>query len=182
MSRIKEISIFIGSLRKEAYTRKIANTLINLGEKNLNLKIVEIGHLSFYNQDLDGNEPSSWLEFRETVKNSDGFLFITPEYNRSVTPVLKNALDIASRPYGANCWSGKPGGIIGASIGAIGGFGAVQHLRQTFAFLNILMLQQPEAYLGFIDKAFEGNTLTNEKTKEFLQNYLNSYAEWVNKF
>lgn len=178
------IGVIIGSLRKESWNRKLAHALIDLAPANLALEIVEIGSLPLYNQDLDdeGTPPQAWTDFRQTTKKLDGFLFITPEYNRSIPAPLKNAIDVGSRPYGQSIWSEKPGGVISSSLGAISGFGANQHLRQTFVFLDIRCMQQPEAYISNIDKLFTDNKLTNEKTQEFLTNYLSKFAEWINYF
>ena len=135
----KKIAVFVGSLRKESFNRKMAKALIGLAPESLQLEIVEIGGLPLYDQDLDdeGRPPSAWTAFREQVKSFDGFLFVTPEYNRSVPAVLKNALDVGSRPYGKSIWGGKPGAVMSVSPGAIGGFGANHHLRQSLVFLNV---------------------------------------------
>ncbi len=182
MNSIK-IALIIGSLRKESFNRKIANALIKLAPKSCELEILEIGELSFYNQDFDENPPKDWIKFREKIKTHDGILFITPEYNRSIPGVLKNAIDIASRPYGKSAWDGIPAGVISVSIGAIGGFGANHHLRQTLVFLNMPVLQQPEAYIGEAAKLFDlKNELSNTSTKDFLTKFLDSYSDWVLKF
>ena len=161
-----KIGIIIGSLRKNSFNRKIALTLMQLAPKSFDMKIIEIGQLSFFNQDEEAAPPHAWVQFREAIKPLDGFLIVTPEYNRSVPAVLKNALDIGSRPYGANLWNGKPCAIVSASIGAMGGFGANHHLRQSMVFLNTPCMQQPEVYLSFVDKLFDdtGN-MNNESTK-----------------
>ena len=125
----------------------VANALIELAPADLKLGIVEIGQLQLYNQDLDDQPPAEWTVFRERIAGSNAVLFVTPEYNRSIPAALKNALDVGSRPYGKSVWNGKPGAVVSASPSAIGGFGANQHLRQTFVFLNIPAMQQPEAYL-----------------------------------
>ena len=138
--------------------------------------------MRIYNQDIDENRPAVWTEFRGHIRAADAVLFVTPEHNRSVPAALKNALDIASRPYGKNAWRGKPGAVVSASPGAIGGFGANHHLRQALVFLNMPPLQQPEAYIGGADKMFdEGGKLTNSATREFLGKYLQSFAAWVEK-
>lgn len=175
-----KIGLLIGSLRKESFNRKIALTLIQLAPKSLNMKIIEIGQLPFFNQDEEENAPQAWIQFREAIKPLDGFIFITPEYNRSVPAVLKNALDVGSRPYGKNLWNGKPCAVISASIGAMGGFGANHHLRQSMVFLNAPCMQQPEMYLSFVDKLFDdtGN-LHNEGTKTFFSQFLQEFSTWV---
>ena len=145
------------------------------------MQIIEIGQLSFFNQDEEAVPPQAWVQFREAIKSLDGFLFVTPEYNRSVPAVLKNALDIGSRPYGQSLWNGKPCAIVSASIGAIGGFGANQHLRQSMVFLNMPCMQQPEAYLSFVDKLLDDKgKINNEGTKNFLSQFMQAFATWVN--
>lgn len=175
-----KIGLIIGSLRKNSFNRKIAHILMQLAPKSLDMKIIEIGQLSFFNQDDEASPPDAWVHFREAIKPLDGFLLITPEYNRSVPAALKNALDIGSRPYGENLWNGKPCAIVSASIGAIGGFGANHHLRQSMVFLNAPCMQQPEVYLSFVDKLFDdkGN-MNNESTKSFLGQFMTAFATWV---
>ena len=178
----KKIAILVGSLRKESFNRKVANALIKLAPPTLKLEIVELDSLSMYNQDLDETPPAAWTAFRSRVKAFDGVLFVTPEYNRSVPPVLKNALDIGSRPYGQSVWDAKPGAVISVSPGALGGFGANHHLRQTLVFLNIPAMPQPEAYLGNAGKLFDaGGNITNYATVEFLRKFLEAFAAWVSK-
>lgn len=178
----KQIAVLVGSLRKESINRKMANFLISIAPSTLSMAIVEIGHLPLYNQDLDDeNKPSTaWIEFRHQVKSCAGVLFVTPEYNRSVPGVLKNAIDVGSRPYGQSVWSKKPGAVISVSPGAIGGFGANHHLRQSLVFLDVPTLQQPESYVGNAAELFtkEGD-ITNENTKKFLQGFIDSFAQWV---
>ena len=167
----KKIAVFVGSLRKESFNRKMAKVLKTLAPDSLMLEIIEIGGLPLYDQDYDdgGKPPPAWITFRERVKSFDGFLFVTPEYNRSVPGVLKNALDVGSRPYGQSVWGGKPGAVISVSPGAIGGFGANHHLRQSLVFLDVPTMQQPEAYIGGAAQLFDANgNITNEATREFL--------------
>ncbi|KTD18534.1 chromate reductase, Class I, flavoprotein [Legionella lansingensis] len=181
----KKIAVIIGSLRKEAWSRKLAKALIKLAPSSLELEIVEIGQLPLYNQDPDDhdNPLPEWVAFRKKMKTFDGFLFVTPEYNRSIPAPLKNAIDVGSRPYGKSIWGGKPGAVISSSPGAPGGFGANQHLRQTFVFLDIWCMQAPEAYVGHVDKIFdkEGH-LSNDQTREFLTTYMESFEKWVYRF
>jgi chromate reductase, NAD(P)H dehydrogenase (quinone) len=178
----RDIAVLVGSLRKESFTRKIANALPELSPPELALEIVEIGELSFYNQDLEENTPAPWVAFRDRIRRCDGVLFLTPEYNRSVPAVLKNAIDVGSRPYGASVWDGKAGGIISVSPGNIGAFGANHHLRQSFVFLNILALQQPEAYLNGVGDAFDAQgKLTSERTRGLLEKYMKAFATWVGR-
>jgi chromate reductase len=176
----KKIAVFVGSLRKESFSLKMAKTLMKVAPVFLKLEIVEIGGLVIYNQDFDDKPPVAYTQFRESLKNYDGVLFITPEYNRSVPAVLKNAIDIGSRPYGQNAWDGKPGAVISISPGAIGGFGANHHLRQSLMSLNIPTMQQPEAYIGNAANLFdkEGN-LTNDSTKDFIIKFMQAYGTWV---
>jgi chromate reductase len=180
----KKIAVFVGSLRKKSFNRKMAKALIALAPKSLELEIIEIGDLPLYNQDYDdeGKPLPPWVAFREKVKSFDGVLFVTPEYNRSVPAALKNALDVGSRPYGKSVWGGKPGAIISVSPGAIGGFGANHHLRQSLVFLDVPALQQPEAYIGGAGQLFdEGGNLKNQSTHDFLTKFLNTFAAWVER-
>lgn len=178
----KKIAVLVGSLRKESFNRKVANVLAELAPSSLQLEIVELGALSMYNQDLDETPPKEWTEFRNQVREYDGVLFVTPEYNRSVPAVLKNAIDIGSRPYGKSVWDGKPGAVISVSVGASGAFGANHHLRQSLVFLNIPTMQQPEAYIGGVAKLFgDQGKLTNDSTREFLQKFIQAYGKWVEK-
>jgi chromate reductase, NAD(P)H dehydrogenase (quinone) len=180
----KKIAVFVGSLRKESFNRKMAEALTTLAPESLMLEIIEIGRLPLYDQDHDdgGNPPSEWIAFRERVKTFDGLLFVTPEYNRSVPGVLKNALDVGSRPYGQSVWGGKPGAVISVSPGAIGGFGANHHLRQSLVFLDVPAMQQPEAYIGGAAQLFDaGSNITNEMTRQFLIKFMDAFATWVAK-
>ncbi|MES2130538.1 MAG: NAD(P)H-dependent oxidoreductase [Pseudomonadota bacterium] len=177
----RKIAIIVGSLRKESFARRVAKTLVLLAPPTLEMDIVEIGQLSLYNQDEDDNPPATYREFRDTIKKYDGVLFVTPEYNRSVPGVLKNAIDVGSRPYGQSAWNGKPCGVVGVSPGALGAFGANHHLRQSLVFLNMPVMQQPEAYLANIGKQFEGDKLTDESTRGFLQKYVDGFAAWVER-
>jgi len=176
--------VFVGSLRKESFNRKMAKVLTTLAPESLTLEIIEIGGLPLYDQDYDdeGKPPSEWTEFRKRVKSFDGVLFVTPEYNRSVPGVLKNALDVGSRPYGQSVWGGKPGAVISVSPGVIGGFGANHHLRQSLVFLDVPAMQQPEAYIGGAAQLFDADgNITNETTREFLIKFMNAFAAWVAK-
>jgi chromate reductase len=178
----KSIAVLVGSLRKESFNRKMAKALAELAPDSLKLEIVEIGHLGHYNQDLDDAPPQDWVDLRRKIAAADGVLFVTPEYNRSVPAVLKNAIDIASRPYGKSAWDGKPGAIVSVSPGHIGGFGANHHLRQSCVFLNIPMLQQPEAYIGGAGNLFDASgRLTNDSTREFMRKFMAAYADWVER-
>src|SRR2546430_4264570 len=138
MSPVRDIAVLVGSLRKESFTSKTAGALIEVARSSLKLEIVEIGRLPLYNQDLEGDSvPEAWAEFRERLAKADGVIFATPEYNRSVPGVLKNAIDVGSRPYGRSVWDKKPAAVVSVSPGAIGAFGANHHLRQSLVFLNM---------------------------------------------
>jgi chromate reductase, NAD(P)H dehydrogenase (quinone) len=180
--KIKTIAVLVGSLRKDSFNRKMAKALIALAPQSLKLEIIEIGGLPLYNQDLDENPPAAWTEFRQCLTKFDGVLFVTPEYNRSVPAVLKNALDVGSRPYGKSVWNGKPGAVISVSPGALGGFGANHHLRQTLVFLNIPTMQQPEAYIGNAMNLFDAaGNLAQDPSKEFAAKYMQAFAAWVER-
>ena len=177
---VHHVAVFVGSLRKDSFNRKVANTLVALAPASLKLELLEIGQLPLYNQDDDSNPPEAWTTFRQRVRAADAVLFVTPEYNRSVPGVLKNALDVASRPYGQSACDGKPGAVISVSPGALGAFGANHHLRQSLVFLNVPVMQQPEAYIGGAANLFDpAGKLVNESTREFLQKFMQAFAAWV---
>jgi chromate reductase len=178
----RDVVVLVGSLRKESFNRKTANALQPLAPASLVLSQVEIGTLPHYNADLEADVPAQWAAFRARLRKADAYLFVTPEYNRSVPGVLKNAIDVGSRPTGQSSWAGgKPGAVISVSPGMIGGFGANHHLRQSLVFLNVIPLQQPEAYIGGADKLFEGDQLVNPTTREFLTKYLQTFAELIER-
>lgn len=180
MSKI--IGIINGSLRKNSFSGSIAEYVKNHAPEDFEFKLIDISGLPLYNQDYDGADPEAYTVFRNEIQALDGFLFITPEHNRSMPAALKNALDVASRPYGKNVWSGKPAAIISQSPGGIGGFGANHHLRQVLAFLNVLTLAQPEAYIGAYHTLIdETGALSNAGTKEFIDSFLSAFATWVEK-
>ena len=180
MKNTYNVAVIVGSLRKASLNRRIAHALAELAPAQLELEIVEIGHLPHYNQDADENPPAAFTEFRNRIKAADAVLFATPEYNRSVPGVLKNALDIGSRPYGESAWNGKPGAIVSASIGPLGGFGANHHLRQSLVCLNVPTMAQPEAYLGGADKIFDANgKLTDDRIRTFLAKFIQAYTAWA---
>jgi chromate reductase, NAD(P)H dehydrogenase (quinone) len=177
------LCVLVGSLRKASFSGMLANALISLAPPSMEPEIVEIGQMPLYNQDLErliDPPPAPWTAFRQRVKAADAVLFVTPEYNRSVPAVLKNALDVGSRPYGSSVWDRKPGAIVSGSPGAIGAFGANHHLRQSLVFLNVPTMQQPEAYVGHVDKLFdEHGKLVNDGTSKFLQQFMQVFANWV---
>jgi chromate reductase len=180
---VRNVGVFVGSLRKESFTRKVANAIISLAPPSLKLEIIEIGQVSHYNQDLENNPPADWVAFRAKVRRSEAVLFVTPEYNRSVPGVLKNAIDVGSRPRETSVWNGKPGGVVSVSPGALSGFGANHHLRQMLVFLDVPAMAQPEAYIGGANKLFDASgNLTNDSTREFLRTFINAYAAWIELF
>ena len=180
MGKPFDVAVFVGSLRKDAYSRRLANALAALAPPELKLDIVEIGQLPFYNQDLEAEPPEPWIAVRKRIKAADAVLFVTPEYNRSVPAALKNAIDVASRPYGQSAWDGKPGAVASVSPGAIGGFGANHHLRQSLVFLNVPAMQQPEAYIGGVaDLIDQGGSIVKEATREYLMKFMRAFAGWI---
>jgi len=180
----KDVAVLVGSLRKDSLNRKVANALAGLSPASLKTEIVEIGQLPLYNQDDDapGHVPAAWQAFRDRIKQADAVLFVTPEYNRSVPGVLKNAIDVGSRPYGQSAWNGKPGAVISVSPGAIGGYGANHHLRQSMVFLDVPMMHQPEAYVGGAANLFDDKGgITNASTREFLGKFMQAFATWIER-
>jgi chromate reductase len=175
----KKIALLVGSLRKESFNRKMAMGMIALAPESLSLETIEIGGLPLYNEDLESSQPPAWTEFRQRLFGFDGVLFVTPEYNRSVPAVLKNAIDVGSRPYGKSVWDGKPGAVITVSPGAIGGFGANHHLRQSLVFLNVPAMQQPEAYMGNAAGLFDESGGLVGPARDFVAKYMQAFAVWV---
>ena len=181
----KTIGLIAGSLRKESFSKKIAKALLPMAPAGFSFDIVSLEDLPIYNQDFDDLDkvPETYTSFRKTIKALDGYIFITPEYNRSVPAVLKNALDIASRPYGNNVWSGKPAAIFSNSPGLLSGFGANHHLRQSLVFLNVYTLQQPEVYLANVASYFDDDgNLTDAKVESFLQQAVRDYIAFFKRF
>ena len=180
MSRIYDVAVLVGSLRRESLNRKMANALAALAPAVLRLSIVEIGPLPLYNPDLEAALPPEWAAFRARIKAADAVLFVTPEYNRGLPGVLKNALDVASRPYGQNAFDGKPGAVVSVSPGAIGGFGANHQLRQSLAYLNVRTMGQPEAYVGGAGDLFGADgSVAKEATRTFLEGFMQAFVAWV---
>jgi chromate reductase len=180
MSTVHDVAVVVGSLRGASINRKVARALMAVAPPSLTTRFVEIGDLPLYSEDLDKSPPAPWIRFRDEIKTADAVLFVSPEYNRSVPAPLKNAIDIGSRPYGQSAWSGKPAAVVTASPGAIGGFGANHHLRQSLVFLNMPTLQQPEAYIGGADKLFdEAGALTNDRTRDFFRQIMATFADWI---
>ena len=176
-----DVAVVVGSLRKGSFTRSIARAMAEVAPSSLRLEIVEIGGLPLYDQDGDGESPPEpWAAFRERIRRSDAVLFVTPEFNRSVPGALKNAIDVGSRPYGRSAWAGKPAAVVSVSPGAIGGFGANHHLRQSLVFLDMPTMQQPEAYVGGVTNLLDAEgRLTSETTREFLRKFAAAFAGWI---
>ena len=180
MSQNRKIAVIVGSLRKDSTNRKLALALAKLAPSRFTFEHLRIDDLPLYNQDHDGNPPEQAARIKREVESADALLFVTPEYNRSIPGVLKNALDTASRPYGKNSFAGKPAGVVGASVGALGTALAQQHLRNVLAYLDVPVLGQPEAFVqvtaGFFDDA---GGVSNEGTRKFLQGWVDKYVSWV---
>ena len=182
MAASRNVAVIVGSLRKESFNQKMAKALVAIAQPPLKLEIVEIGHLPYENQDFEKDPPQAVRDFKQKIESFDAVLFVTPEYNRSVPGVLKNAIDVGSRPYGKSSWSRKPAGVISVSPGPIGGFGANHHLRQSLVFLDMPAMPQPEAYIGNAASLFdEKGALVNDSTREFMQKYLQAFAQWIER-
>jgi chromate reductase, NAD(P)H dehydrogenase (quinone) len=180
MNKTRNVAVIVGSLRKDSINRKVANALVEVAPEGLNLSFVDIGQLPIYNPDDDDDKrPAEWTAFRERIRAVDAVLFVTPEHNRSVPAALKNAIDVGSRPYGKSAWSGKPGAVVSASPGGIGGFGANHHLRQSLVFLNVPAMAQPEAYIGGADKLFDADGKVVNGTRKFLQGFMQAFEAWI---
>lgn len=182
MATARNVAVIVGSLRKGSFSRLAALALAKLAPEGMTLKIVEIGDLPLYDQDAEAAPPAAWVAFREAVKPMDAVLFVTPEYNRSVPGVLKNAIDVGSRPYGQSVWSRKPAAVMSTSLGAMGGFGANHHLRQSLVFLDMPVLQQPEAYVGHAGTLFgpDGDFL-NDGTRTFFKSFIDAFAALIER-
>ena len=176
-----KIAIIVGSLREGSINRKVARSICGLRQGKLDCSMIEIGDLPLYNQDLDANPPEQWTRFRRQIAEADGVLFVSPEYNRGIPGVLKNAIDIGSRPYGQSAFDKKPAAIVTASPGSIGGFGANHQIRQAAVFLNMPIMAQPEAYLGHVsDDAFDDSGCLKEgKLKEIITGLSQAFHDWV---
>ncbi len=176
------IVVIAGSLRKASFTLKIANALVKLAPDTLKLEVVTLNDISFFNQDLEAAPPADWLAFRDKLQKSDGVLFVTPEYNRSIPGVLKNAIDVGSRPYGKSSFLGKPIGIVGNSPGALGAMGAVKHLQNIMPGIAGPIMGQPEIYLAGVGDGFdEQGNLTKESLQKVMQQYIDAFAAFVAK-
>jgi len=176
-----KIAIIVGSLRKDSLNRKVARSICGLRGDNLDCSMIEIGDLPLYNQDYDANPPEQYVRFRQQIAEADGVLFVSPEYNRGIPGVLKNAIDVGSRPYGQSAFDKKPAAIVTVSPGSIGGFGANHQIRQAAVFLNMPVMAQPEAYLGHVtDDSFdESGCLKDGPLKDLVTNLAHSFHDWV---
>jgi len=175
-----KIAVLVGSLRQDSFNRKLGLALAHLAPPEFTFEHVAIGDLPLYDQDDDAHQAAEVLRLKSEVSAAQGLLFITPEYNRSIPGVLKNAIDHGSRPYGQSVWGGKPAGVIGVSVGAIGTALAQQHLRNVLAYLDVPTLGQPEAFIQNKDDLFDDKGhIGNESTKKFLQTWVDKYVAWV---
>jgi chromate reductase len=182
MATPNSVVVLVGSLRKESFTLKIANALVRLAPDTLKLNLVTLHDISFFNQDLEGNPPADWVAFREKLQKSNGVLFVTPEYNRSIPGVLKNAIDVGSRPYGKSSFLGKPIGIVSNSPGPLGGVSAAKHLQNILPGISGPILGQPEIYLNGVGDAFDDKgELTKEALQKVLKQYIDAFAAFVEK-
>jgi chromate reductase len=178
VSKIK-IAVMVGSLRRDSFNRKLASALVTLAPLEFQFEQVQIDDLPLYNQDHDASPAAAVVRLKEEIAAAQGLLFVTPEYNRSISGVLKNAIDHASRPYGQNSWKGKPAGVIGVSVGAIGTAMAQQHLRNVLAYLDVPTLGQPEAFIQAKDGLFDDAGAIGAASQQFLQEWMNLFVNWV---
>ena len=176
-----KIAVVIGSLRRESYNGQLADAVIKLAPPEFSFARVQIDDLPLYNQDDDGHPSEQVKRLKGQVASAQGLMFVTPEYNRSIPGVLKNAIDHASRPYGQNAWAGKPAGILGASVGAPGTSMAQQHLRNILAYVDVPVLGQPEAFIQVTDAFFAGGNIANPGSESFLQGWMDHFVSWVKK-
>jgi chromate reductase, NAD(P)H dehydrogenase (quinone) len=176
-----QIAVVVGSLRRDSVNRQLARALEKLAPPNLSFKYLNIGDLPLYNQDEEANPAAAVVRLKQEIAGAQGLLFVTPEYNRSIPGVLKNAIDHASRPYGKNAWAGKPAGVIGASVGPIGTALAQQHLRNILAYLDVPTLAQPEAFIQAKEGLFDATGGIGPESRPFLQAWMNQYAAWVER-
>lgn len=182
MSSKSLVSLVVGSLRKESFSRKVAQALMAQAPASLECRIVEIADLPMYNEDLDANPPEQWTRFRDAIRESRALLFVTPEYNRSIPGCLKNAVDVASRPSGKSVLDGRPAGVVSVTPYKLGAFGANHAIRQTFVFLNMPVMQQPEAYVSNAGELFdEKGALKSEETRKFLSQFMAAFEQWIGR-
>ena len=179
---VRKVGVIVGSLRKESFSRKVANAIAAVAPADLRFEHVEIGKLQLYDQDLEAAPPAEWQRFREQVRGMDAILFATPEYNRSIPGPLKNAIDVGSRPYGKSAWSGKPCAVVSVSPGAVGAFGANHHLRQMLVFLDMPCLQQPEMYINGADKIFDASgKVVRDGVEDLFRKFAATFARWIER-
>ena len=176
-----QIAVIVGSLRRDSFNRKLASAIVKLAPSEFSFKQVSIGDLPLYNQDDDANQAESVKRLKSDIKAAQGLLFVTAEYNRSIPGVLKNAIDHASRPYGQSAWAGKPAGVLGVSVGAVGTALAQQHLRNVLAYLDVPTLGQPEAFIHAKDGLFDASGNIGPESHKFLQSWMDKYVAWVKK-
>jgi len=177
-----QVAVVLGSLRNASFNRRLADAASKLAPPEFTFKRVEIGDLPLYNQDDDASQHANVRRLKSEIAAAHALLFVTPEYNRSIPGVLKNAIDHASRPYGQNAWAGKPGSVIGASVGAPGASMAQQHLRNVLAYLDVPTLSQPEVFIHVTEGLFDTNgTISNPATRQFLQSWMDRYVSWVRR-
>ena len=182
MNGPRSAAIVVGSLRAGSFSRKVAKALIAHAPRSLACRIVEIGEMPLYNEDLEGDAPASWTRFRDEIRDVDAILFVTPEYNRSIPACLKNAVDVGSRPSGKSVFDGMPAGVVSVTPYKLGAFGANHALRQTFVFLNMPVMQQPEAYISNAGDLFaDDGKLKSEDTDKFLRTFMDKFAAWIAK-
>ncbi len=175
------IAVVVGSIRKESFNAKLAKALEKLFPADFSFTHIRIDDLPLYNQDDDGNQASSVLRLKGEITAAQGVIFFTPEYNRSIPGVLKNAIDHGSRPYGKSAWNGKPAGVVGVSVGPIGAALAQQHLRNVLAYLNMPTLGQPEAFIHNKEGLYDAAGNIGEASQKFLQSWVDAYVAWVKK-
>lgn len=175
------IAVVVGSIRKESFNAKLAKALEKLFPADFSFTYIRIDDLPLYNQDDDGNQAASVVRIKGEISAAQGVLFFTPEYNRSIPGVLKNAIDHASRPYGKSAWNGKPAGVVGVSVGPIGAAMAQQHLRNVLAYVNMPTLGQPEAFIHNKDGLYDAAGNIGEASQKFLQSWVDAYVAWVKK-
>ena len=175
------IAVIVGSLRRDSFNRQLANAIAKLAPPEFSFTQVDISDLPLYNQDDDANPPPSVVRFKGEIAAAKGLLFVTPEYNRSLPGVLKNAIDHGSRPYGQSAWAGKPAGVLGVSVGAIGTAMAQQHLRNILAYLDVPTLGQPEAFIQAKDGLFDDSGEIGASSRKFLQDWIDRYVAWIKR-
>lgn len=175
------IAVLVGSLRRDSFNRRLADALAKMGPADFVFSRVEIGNLPLYNQDDDSHPHPEVVRLKGEIRAANGLLFVTPEYNRSIPGVLKNALDQGSRPHGQSAWAGKAAGILGVSTGAVGTSMCQQHLRNVLSYLDVAVMRQPEAYLQMRDGMFDESGAIGPASRQFVQNWMDNYTAWIRK-